>query len=50
MRFAMGNHNSALLEAASTGNTSKAQQLLDKPGAVIVDWKGQVSSQTTPLP
>jgi hypothetical protein len=42
MRFGMGNHNSALLEAASVGDLRKAKQLLDKPGAVDVNWMGQV--------
>ncbi|KAL0036166.1 hypothetical protein WJX79_006566 [Trebouxia sp. C0005] len=37
----MGNHNSALLEAASVGDLRKAKQLLDKPGAVDVNWMGQ---------
>ena len=42
MRFGMGNQNSALLEAASVGDLRKAKQLLDKPGAVDVNWTGQV--------
>ena len=36
----MGNQNSALLEAASAGDTSKAQKLLE---TVEVNWKGQVT-------
>ncbi len=42
MRFGMGNHNSALLEAASVGDLRKAKQLLDKAGAADVNWMGQV--------
>ncbi|DBA96063.1 TPA: Myotubularin-like phosphatase domain [Trebouxia sp. C0004] len=37
----MGNHNSALLEAASVGDLRTAKQLLDKPGAIDVNWMGQ---------
>ena len=40
----MGNHNSALLEAASVGDLRKAKQLLDKSGAADVNWMGQVLS------
>ena len=42
IRSGMGNHNSALLEAASVGDLRKAKQLLDKAGAADVNWMGQV--------
>ena len=42
MRFGMGNHNSALLEAASIGDLRKAKQLLAKSGAAEVNRMGQV--------
>lgn len=42
MWFGMGNRNSVLLEASSTGNLRKVLQAVEKPGVADVNRKGQV--------